>query len=240
MLKQIGPKRIGFVALLTLAVGPSLAVAERPAAEKSGGAVAFSLKDGGGHDVALSDFRDKQAVVVVFTGIECPVSNYYVSRLKELSKVYSSKGVQFLAVNSNAQDSLADVADHARQQGLPFPVLKDADQKVLELLRAERTPEVVLLDANRTIRYRGRIDDQFGVGFRRPQPSRRDLAQAVDEVLAGKPVSVARTQAAGCRIARQNKPVETARSLTRIKSPGSFREIARSAIGRGRSVRSHC
>ncbi|HEV8003718.1 MAG TPA: redoxin domain-containing protein [Planctomycetaceae bacterium] len=201
-------KQIGF-ALLALAGVPCNGVAERPTGQKIAPAIAFSLKDVGRHDVALSDFRDKKAVVVVFTGIECPVSNYYVPRLKELSKAYAAKGVLFLAVNSNAQDSLADVADHARQQGLPFPALKDADQKVLELLRAERTPEVVLLDSNRTIRYRGRIDDQFGVGFRRPQPSRCDLAQALDEVLARKPVSVARTQAAGCRIARQNKPVAT-------------------------------
>ena len=89
-------------------------------------------------------------------------------RLKDLSKTYAGKGVQFLAVNSSPQDSLADVADHAKQAGLGFPVLKDADQRVLELLQVQRTPEVVLLDSNRTIRYRGRIDDQFGVGFRRP------------------------------------------------------------------------
>jgi peroxiredoxin/mono/diheme cytochrome c family protein len=199
-------KQIGLAALLVLAAAIPRAVAEPSVGGKSGEAVAFSLKDVAGHEVALSDFRDKQAVVVVFTGIECPVSNYYVSRLKDLSKAYATKSVQFLAVNSNPQDSLADVAEHAKQGDLPFPVLKDVDQKVLELLAAERTPEVVLLDSSRAVRYRGRIDDQFGVGFRRPQPSRRDLALALDEVLAGKPVSVARTQASGCRIARLNKP----------------------------------
>jgi peroxiredoxin len=195
-------KQIGFVALCVLALVPGRTLAEPPAGEKSVAVAAFSLQDVAGHEVSLRDFRDKKGVVVVFTGTECPVSNYYVPRLKELSKAYADRGVQFLAVNSNPQDSLADVADHARQEGLPFPVLKDADQKVLELLQAERTPEVVLLDSSRAIRYRGRIDDQFGVGFRRPQPNRRDLARAIDEVLAGKPVSVARTEAAGCRIAR--------------------------------------
>jgi peroxiredoxin len=197
--------RIGFTLVLALAVVPIDAIGQLPAAEESAAAISFSLKDVAGHDVALTDFRDKKAVVVVFTGTECPVSNYYVLRLKELHGKYAPKGVQFLAVNSNPQDSVEGVADHAKREGIPFPVLKDADQKVAELLRAERTPEVVLLDARRTICYRGRIDDQFGVGFRRPKPNRRDLVEALDEVLAGKSVSVGRTPVTGCLIARSKK-----------------------------------
>jgi peroxiredoxin len=195
--------------LLVLAVAPVCAVAERPLAEKSTAAISFSLKDIDGKEVALTDFRDKKAVVVLFTGTECPVNNYYMPRLKELYGKYAARGVQFLAVNSNPQDSLQKVADHTRQEGLPFPVLKDEDQKVADLLQAERTPEVVLLNSRGTICYRGRIDDQYGVGFRRPQPSRCDLAQALDEVLADKPVSIARTQVAGCLIARSKKTLTT-------------------------------
>ncbi len=196
-------KQIGLVLLLALAVASNRAAAERAAGEKPSPTPSFSLKDVAGHSVALSDFGHKKAVVIVFTGTQCPVNNSYIPRLKELQAKYAARGVQFLAVNSNPQDSIEDVAEHARQRGnLSFPVLKDADQKVVELLQAERTPEVVVLDSNRTICYRGRIDDQFGVGIRRPQPSRRDLVEALDEVLAGKPVSVARTQVAGCRIAR--------------------------------------
>jgi peroxiredoxin/mono/diheme cytochrome c family protein len=166
------------------------------------GGLAFSLPDTGGHVVSLSDFKDQKAVVVVFTGTECPVSNAYLTRLKELHEKYAAKGVAFLAVNSNAQDSTDEVAGHAKRNGLPFPVLCDPDHKVADLLRAERTPEVVVLDAARAICYRGRIDDQFGVGYRRPQSTRRDLAEALDELLAGKPVSVAQTRVAGCLIAR--------------------------------------
>jgi len=197
--------RIGFILLLALAVAPIDRVAQLPAAEGTTAGISFSLNDVAGHQVALTDFRDKKAVAVVFTGTECPVSNYYVLRLKELHAKYAPKGVQFLAVNSNPQDSAEAVADHAKREGIPFLVLKDADQKVAELLHAERTPEVVLLDGHRTICYRGRIDDQFGVGFRRPKPNRRDLAEALDEILAGKPVSVARTEVTGCLIARNKK-----------------------------------
>src|SRR5580704_4692822 len=122
--------RIGFTLVLALAVVPIDAIGQLPAAEESAAAISFSLKDVAGHDVALTDFRDKKAVVVVFTGTECPVSNYYVLRLKELHGKYAPKGVQFLAVNSNPQDSVEGVADHAKREGIPFPVLKDADQKV--------------------------------------------------------------------------------------------------------------
>jgi peroxiredoxin len=205
-------KHIGFVLLLVWAITAiSEARADQPAAEKAGAAVSFSLKDVAGRDVALTDFRDKKAIVVVFIGTECPVNTYYMQRLKELQSKYAAMGVQFLAINSNPQDSVADVAEHAKQEGIAFPVLKDADQMVVELLQAERTPEVVVLDARRTICYRGRIDDQFGVGFRRPHPSRRDLVEALDEVLAGKPVSVARTLVAGCRIARLKKSAPNAK-----------------------------
>jgi mono/diheme cytochrome c family protein len=127
-------------------------------------------------------------------------------RLKEWHDQYAPKGVQFLAVNSNPQDGVEEIARHARQYGIPFPVLKDAGQKVADLLKAERTPEVVLLDARRAVCYHGRIDDQYGVGYRRAKPNRRDLAEALDEVLAGRPVSVARTPAAGCLIARPKAP----------------------------------
>jgi peroxiredoxin/mono/diheme cytochrome c family protein len=198
-------KQVGFVLSLALAVAPFRAFAERPVGQKSTAAVYFSLKDVAGHEVALSDFRDKRAVVLVFIGTECPVNNYYMPRLTELYGQYAAKGVQFLAVNSNPQDSAQYVAEHARQAGLRCPVLKDADQKVADLLKAERTPEVVVLDSRRMICYRGRIDDQFGVGFRRPQPTRRDLVEALDAVLAGKPVSIARTEVTGCLIARSKR-----------------------------------
>jgi peroxiredoxin/mono/diheme cytochrome c family protein len=201
--------QIGIAFLLALAGVARQASAAPPSAEKSPATISFSLKDVAGHPVSFSDFRDKKAVVVIFTGTECPVSNYYVLPLKQLHGKYAAKGVQFLAVNSNPQDSAEAVAEHAKREGLPFPVLKDADQKVADLMQAERTPEVVLLDAKGTICYRGRIDDQFGVGFRRPKPNRRDLAEAIDEVLAGKPVTLARTQAMGCLISRNKKTTAT-------------------------------
>ncbi len=166
----------------------------------------FSLRDTKGQPVSLASFKDKQAFVVVFIGTECPINNAYMSRLTELHKSYAPRGVQFLAINSNHQDKAERVAEHAKEHALPFPVLKDEGSLVADQFDAERTPEAFLLDAEHKIRYRGRIDDQFGIGYKRAQPTRRDLALALDEVLAGKPVTQPSTSVAGCLIARVAKP----------------------------------
>jgi mono/diheme cytochrome c family protein len=108
-----------------------------------------------------------------------------------------------LAINSNRQDTAERVAKHASEFALPFPVLKDDGTKVADQFGAQRTPEVFVLDGERTIRYQGRIDDQFGNLYKRSAPTRHDLVIALDEVLAGKPVSQPTTTVAGCLISRE-------------------------------------
>jgi peroxiredoxin len=162
----------------------------------------FTLKDPAGKEISLDDFKDKKAVVVVFLGTECPINNAYSSRLAELTKTYADKGVQFLAINANSQDTPERVGKHAKEFGIPFPVLKDKTNRVAEQFGARRTPESFLLDGERVIRYQGRIDDQFGIGYKRSAPTRNDLAMALDEVLAGKVVSKPKTEVAGCLISR--------------------------------------
>jgi peroxiredoxin len=158
--------------------------------------------------ISLSALRNKnKAVVLVFLGVECPLSNQFVPVLTELHKEYAGKGIAFVGINTNSQDGRDRVAAHARRHAVPFPVVKDAGNKVADQLGARRTPEVFVVDSAGAIRYRGRIDDQFGIGYARPgKPTRRDLAAALEEILAGKLVSVARTEAAGCRIGRIAKP----------------------------------
>lgn len=190
-----------FSVLLGAGAGPS-AVEERKAAD-------FRLQDPRDQGiVSLSGLREKhKAVVVVFLGTECPLSNQFVPVLAELHKKYNSKSIAFIGINANSQDSRERVAAHARRHNVPFPVVKDAGNKVADQLRARRTPEAFVVDSSGTIRYRGRIDDQFGIGYSRPgKPTRRDLAVALDEILAKKPVSVPRTEAAGCYIGRVAKP----------------------------------
>ena len=169
---------------------------------------AFSLKDPRDQKtVALADLKDKKAIVVVFLGTECPVSNAFLPVLAKLHEEYSPKGVAFVGVNANRQDTLERVAEHAKKNEMPFPVVKDVGNKVADDFGAKRTPEAFVLDASGNVLYRGRIDDQFGLGFQRAgKPTRRDLAEALDEVLAGKPVSVATTTVSGCFIARTTMP----------------------------------
>jgi peroxiredoxin/mono/diheme cytochrome c family protein len=170
----------------------------------------FTLKDTEGRRVALADFRDKKAVVVAFLGTQCPINNAFLPRLAELHKEFSPRGVQFLAVNANRQDSPRRIAEHARKHAIPFPVLRDEGAAVADRFGARRTPEVFILDTDRKIRYQGRIDDQYGIGYQRPRPTRRDLATALDEVLAGKRVSQPATPVAGCLIGRAPKAREDA------------------------------
>ncbi len=127
----------------------------------------FSLKDIHRRPRALDDYKDKKAIVVVFLDTECPLSNLYVPTLIDLHKKYSDKGVQFLAINSSNQDTFIRVSAHAQEREVPFPVLKDFDQKAADGFGAKRTPEVFLLDSGRVIRYHGRIDDQYGIGYRK-------------------------------------------------------------------------
>jgi peroxiredoxin len=181
----------------------------------------FTLKDNQGRTVALSAFKDKKAIVVVFIGTQCPINNLFMSRLVELHKEYAPRGVQFLAINANRQDTIRQVAEHARKHRLPFPVLKDEGNFIADRFAARRTPEAFVLDSQRSIRYQGRIDDQYGVGYQRSQPTRRDLALALDEVLVGKPVSKPATPVAGCVIGRkpaprQDGPVTFSKQVARI------------------------
>ncbi len=196
-----------FVGLCVVALAQAMPRAE-PAASEARKVADFRLKDPRDQrTVSLADFKDGKAIVVVFLGVECPLSNLFVPVLADLHKEYTGKGVAFIGINSNSQDGLERVANHARRHAIPFPILKDVGNTVAEQFGARRTPEVFLLNSGGKILYRGRIDDQFGIDYARPgKPTRRDLAAALDEVLAGKTVSLPRTEAVGCRISRIAQP----------------------------------
>ncbi len=172
----------------------------------------FTAKDVGGKTYSLADFADSKLVVVAFMGTECPLAKLYGPRLANLAQEFQDRGVAFLAVDSNQQDSIAEIAHYARQHDMHFPVLKDVNNVIADQFGAIRTPEMFVLDGDRTIRYWGRVDDQFGfqaggIAYQRNEPKRRDLAVALEELLAGQPVSEAVTLAQGCHIGRVKQPV---------------------------------
>jgi peroxiredoxin len=172
----------------------------------------FSAKDFDGKEYRLSDFADKKLVVVAFMGTECPLAKLYGPRLATMAEEFADRDVAFLVVDSNQQDSIAEIEHYARRHGIHFPVLKDVNNVIADQFSAIRTPEMYVLDQDRVIRYWGRVDDQFGfqgngIAYQREEPKRRDLAIALEELLAGKPVSEATTLAQGCHIGRVKEPV---------------------------------
>ena len=175
-----------------------------PAAESSVGRLieGFSLSDYHGRSRSLAEADQAKAVVVAFLGTECPLARLYGRRLGELADEYKSSGVEFVGIVANRQDSLTEVAAYAERYGVPFPILLDTKHEVADQFGAARTPEVFVLDANRIVQYHGRVDDQYGIGIVRNEPQRRDLAVALDQILAGKAVSVPRTPTTGCIIGR--------------------------------------
>lgn len=225
----------------------------------------FRLPDYYGRTRTLDEFADSKAIVVAFLGTDCPLVKLYAPRLAELAKEYEARGVTFLGVNSNQQDTMTYIGAFARQHGVTFPILKDLGNTVADDFGAVRTPEVFVLDQQRVIRYWGRVDDQYGLGaasgYAKNEIRRRDLAEAVEEVLAGKEVSQPVTKAYGCLIGRvprvtphgeitytkhvahiiQNKCVECHRpsqvapmDLTSYEQVSGWSEMIREVISDGR------
>ena len=171
----------------------------------------FSLRDFRGKSHALSDFKSSSLVVVAVLGTECPLAKQYAIKLQKLADHYADQGLVVIGIDANRQDSLAEIAAFAKTNSLAFPILKDLNQEVVDALQATRTPEVFLLDSQRVVRYQGRVDDQFVVGGKsRTAPTREDLKSAIDELLAGKSVSVTKADAIGCLIGRSREPKKEA------------------------------
>jgi len=162
----------------------------------------FTLRDHRGAERRLSDWREQRLVVVAFLGVDCPLAKLYGRRLAEIEQEYAPRGVAVIGLNANQHDTLRDIGRYARLHEVHFPLLKDSDNRIADLFGATRTPEVFLLDRDRRVRYRGRIDDQYGIGTQRARPTRRDLVEAIEELLAGKEVRVPVTAPAGCAGAR--------------------------------------
>lgn len=166
----------------------------------------FTLRDYRGKERSLKEF-DGKPVAVVFVGSDCPLAKLYAPRLEEIFQQYKEQGVGVVAINSNVQDSLEKIRAYARVHKVTFPVLKDPDNKVADLFDAERTPHAFVLDADRVVRYVGRIDDQYGLGatsgYAKPELENSYVADAIRNLLDGGEVKQASTLATGCIIGRK-------------------------------------
>ncbi|MCA9210415.1 MAG: redoxin domain-containing protein [Planctomycetales bacterium] len=201
---------VGVLSLTTLLPTPAMAKtrsSDEPSDSPIGRAIeSFELPDVYGKQHALAEWADRSVIVVAFLGTECPLAKLYGPRLQQLATEYDSRGVQLIGVNSNSQDSLTELAAYGKRHEISFPLLKDLGNRVADQFGAKRTPEVFVLDQERQVRYWGRIDDQYGVGYVREAPTQHDLRRSLDELLAGKSVSTPVTEAVGCHIGRVREP----------------------------------
>jgi hypothetical protein len=147
----------------------------------------------------------QKATVYLFLSVQCPISRRYGSRLTRLAREFEPRGVRWFGVNPCPQESVTLVRQDAAARHYPFPLLKDDTRRLVDALGATVTPEAIVTDRSGVIRYRGRIDDSAD-GSR---ISSHDLRVALEELLAGRPVSRPQTTAIGCAIPRPAAPLST-------------------------------
>lgn len=136
----------------------------------------------------------------MFTTTVCPLVKRSLPKLVELNKQFAGDDVQFVAVNVGAEDTIREMAEQAIDFGIDFPFVKDVELSCANALGVTKTPEVAVLNHEKRLIYRGRIDDQLRLGGSRPEPTRRDLEIALGELLNDQPVTVSETPVDGCEI----------------------------------------
>lgn len=184
--------RFGFCAL-------ALAVCAYSSA--GAGEVTFSLSDASGAVHSTQDLRRAKATVLLFVATDCPNSNTYAPALARMYRDFSARGIVFLAVYSDPDDTAAKVASHDSEYKVPYPGLLDPHQTLARQTGARSTPEAIVLSPAGEVLYRGRVDDRFvDFGKTRFQPAHQDLKEALEQVLGGQAVKNPVTKALGCAI----------------------------------------
>jgi peroxiredoxin len=163
----------------------------------------FALPDTAGHTVRLADFKDARALLVMFICNHCPYVKHVQHELVRIARDYEPRGVRFVAISSNdvehyPDDSPARMREERERVGYPFAYLYDESQAVAKAYRAACTPDFFLFDRNQRLVYRGQLDDS------RPKNTipvtGEDLRAALEDVLAGKPVTAEQRPSIGCNI----------------------------------------
>src|SRR6266404_1805529 len=158
----------------------------------------FKLPDTDGAEHSLKSLTAKNGAVLIFISVQCPVSNGYNERMEKLAEDYKARGVNVIGINSNVTEPAAAVKAHASEKHFTFTVLKDDANRIADRLGATRTPEAYVINAGGKLVYHGRIDNSQNTA----NITSNDLRQALDELLAGKPISKTGGAAFGCTIKR--------------------------------------
>lgn len=161
----------------------------------------FSLRDDHGATFTASELARHKATVFVFVATDCPNSNTYAPVLARLYREYSPRGIAFFNIYSDPQETPESVRKHDADFQTPFDALLDPHQTLARETGARSTPEVVILDATGAQLYRGQVDNRFvALGKTRFAPTENSLEEALEAIVAGKPVPHPVTKVLGCAI----------------------------------------
>ncbi|MGC9326823.1 MAG: redoxin domain-containing protein [Candidatus Hinthialibacter sp.] len=189
-------------AALMIPAGFSTDAAESQATQKAykvGDAIEpFTLQCQEGKEHDLSKNLGKKIIVLDFWNCQCPVSRGFENQLKEIAQKYSEKDVVFYAIDSNTNNSVELIQKYAKDQKLKYPVLKDWENKIADKFDAAVTPEVFVIGKDKKIHYHGAISNNQNAS----KVEKHYLADALDSLIAGKPVEVKEIKAFGCTIKR--------------------------------------
>lgn len=148
----------------------------------------------------LSDYQSSKFFVIAFTNASCPVCKRYTPTLARLEKEYAAKGIPFLFVDPTPSDKLEELRSIQAREGLKGRYVHDVDGTFSAGMRVRTTAEVFLLDSSRTVRFRGAIDDQYGLGYSAAAPRETWLISAIEALLRDQDPIVTATEAPGCLI----------------------------------------
>ncbi len=155
----------------------------------------------------LAQYCSGSAVVVVaLRDTGCPICKKTGPKLAEIEKRYANRGVRFLYVNVNPVDTPETMRAEVDALGLSGTYVADPTRGIASALGAKSTSEVFIMDSARTLRYRGAVDDQYGIGFTRPRAEHEYLDDALVEVLSGMRPVVEATTAPGCLLPVEDLP----------------------------------
>jgi peroxiredoxin len=165
-------------------------------------APSFSLPGTDGRTCSLDGLTDKPVLVVVFSCNHCPYVQAYEDRLVAIQRDYAGRGVQLVAINSNddmnyPEDSFEQMVARAKTKKFNFLYLRDASQVTARAYGATHTPQLFVFDRARTLRYTGKIDDNW----QNPKAvTRHYLRDVIEALLSDHAPAETQTHAIGCTI----------------------------------------
>ena len=176
---------------------------------------------------SLSDLREKRAVVIAFTNTTCPLCKKYAPTLASLEKQFAERQVAFVFVNATSNEKPDAIRAAIQSHGWSGSYVQDSDGAIARALGATHTTDAFVIDARRTLVYRGAVDDQYGFGYSKETPRAKYLTAALDAALANDRPEIAATSAPGCPLELAPAKGDSAKQAASTSGPTYHNRISR-------------